>query len=230
MKKTIERIHSLFPGAKPFDEVLENQFESLVREHGMELKKNIAACSLCPDELNNPVIEKIRDLFGHTFYLGGITGYPFTGETGFNAFGDHIPDGGTTFIFYGPHMGIDDERNAFLHRPGQERRTLACGAALGAWQQLVEAGGANPDLNHDDYQQWRVKQMILPHLSQISSVTPELNLLDIVMEESRAFMLKQAARIKERFGADRLFLLGGVVLNTPPIIPDYIDVRHFDVV
>ena len=231
MNKTLERIKTLFPEAAPYDEVLENYFQLLVQEHSLDLKKNISAFSLCPDELNNPVIEKIRAVFGHSFSLGGITGFPFTGETGFNAFGDHIPDQGTAFIFYGPHMGINAERNGYLHRQGQQRETLSCGAAIGAYQQLIEARGKLlPEVNHDDYQQWRIKQMILPQLDQISPVTPELNLIDLVFDESRGFMLHQAKRIREKFNADQIFLLAGLVLNTPPEMADYIQVRYFDVV
>ena len=142
----------------------------------------------------------------------------------------HIPDDGNAFIFYGPHMGINGEHNGYVHRPGQERGTLSCGAALGAYQQLVDAGGANPELNHSDYQQWRIKQMFLPRMSEISRLTPELNLIDIVADESRTFVLEQAARIKKQFKAKQMYLLGGVVLNTPLTMPDYIQVRSFDVI
>ena len=230
MNKTISRIQTLFPGAAPLDDVLDDYFQKLKDEYDFDVRKNVAAYSLCPDELNNHVIEKIRSLFGNTFALGGITGYPFTGATGFNAFGDHIPDNGTAFIFYGPHMGINAERNGYVHRIGQERDTLSCGAALGAYQQLLDAGGKLPEINHDDYQQWRVKQMIEPHLAGMSKVTPELNLIDIVFEESRSFVLQQAERIKKQFKADKIFLLGGLVLNTPLEMPDYILAKSFDVV
>ncbi|PTN08186.1 hypothetical protein [Mangrovibacterium marinum] len=229
MNKTIERIHSLFPGAAPFEDVLDDCYRQLKADYQLMPKETIAAYSLCPDELNNPVVEKIRELFGPAFALGGISGYPFTGVTGFNAFGDHIPDGGNAFIFYGPHIGIDAARNGYVHRVGQQRDTLSCGAALGAYQQLVESGGAKPELNHADYQQWRIKQMFLPHLNEIPQLAPELKLVDLVYGESHAFVLEQAARIKEQFNARRMFLLGGVVLNTPLTLADYIQLRSFDV-
>lgn len=230
MKKTIERVSSLFPGAAPYEDVLEEYCQRMITEHGVELHETISAYSLCPDELNNPVIEKIRELYGHTFALGGVSGYPFTGVTGFNAFGDHIPDDGNAFIFYGPHMGINGERNGYVHRPGQERGTLSCGAALGAYQQLVDSDFAVPEINYNDYQQWRIKQFFLPKIDQISKLTPELNLIDIIFDESRLFVLEQAERIKKQFTARQMYLLGGVVLNTPLTMPDYIQVRAFDVI
>ena len=70
--KTIERINSLFPGAAPYEDVLDEYCRLLTDEYGVVSEETISAYSLCPDELNNPVVEKIRELFGHTFALGGI--------------------------------------------------------------------------------------------------------------------------------------------------------------
>jgi len=69
-------------------------------------------------------------------------------------------------------------------------------------------------------------QMILPHYATMSKVSPELKLIDIVFEESRNFVLQQAVRIKERFNANRIFLLGALLLNTPLYMPDYLQVRY----
>ncbi len=230
MNDTLKRIKKFFPDAAPSDEVLQLYLQKLKDENKLDLDKSIAAYSLCPDELNNRVIEEIRAIWGNAFALGGITGYPFTGETGFNAFGDHIPDDGTAFIFYGPHMGIDEEENGYVRRPFQKRKTLSCGAALGAYADLVKSGTEKPQINPDDYQISRVKQMFFPHMSNIPMVNPELALIDIIMEESRAFMLRQGKRIREKFKAREIYLLGGLLLNTPTEMPDYIQVNYFDVV
>lgn len=230
MNATIDRIKEFFPEAAPYNEVLPAYLQKLQQERQLDLDKCISAYSLCPDELNNVVMEEIRRIFGNTFPLGGVTGYPFAGATGFNAFGDHIPDEGTAFIFYGPHMGIDGEENGYVRRPGQERKTLSCGAALGAYSDLVKAPDKAPQIDDDDYQIGRVKKMFYPHLQYIPLVNPELSLLDIVMEESRAFMLTQARRIKQKFQAKEIYLLAGTVLNTPADMPDYIQVNYFDIV
>ncbi len=219
----------MFPGAQPDAAFLAEQLQLLVADHGLDLNKSIAACSLCPDEWNNRVIEEIRKLFGHTFFLGGITGFPFTGVTGFNAFGDHIPDRGHAFIFYGPHMGIDAQRNGFLQRPGQERATFSCGAAFGALQQLKDDDWQVGDQPQDDYQLWRLRKMLQAHRSELLSLRPELKLLELIHAESRSFMLEQAARIKAKFQAEKIILLGAVVLNTPIGMPDYIQHRSLDI-
>lgn len=230
MSSTIdERIRTLFPDAAPFEQVLENYYRRMMLEYGLDAIQSIAAVSLCPDELNNPVIEKIRDYFGHVFHLGGLTGYPFTGETGFNAFGDHIPDAGTAFIFFGPHLAISEDRLGYVHRPGQARDTLSCGAAFGAYQMLLDGVQVLPDQQPDDYQQARVRQMIAPRLDTIPRDQPERQLLNILFEESHAFMVSQSKRIKEKFQAERIILLGALVLNTPLNMPDYLQVKYFEV-
>jgi hypothetical protein len=229
MSSTIDkRIQTLFPDAAPFEEVLENYYQRMTQEHGLDVSQTIAAVSLCPDELNNPVIEKIRDYFGHVFHLGGLTGYPFTGETGFNAFGDHIPDAGTAFIFFGPHLGITENSLGYVHRPGQARDTLSCGAAFGAYQMLLDGHPGSPGQQPDDYQQAWVRQMLAPKLDTIPRHEPELPLLNILFEESHAFIVSQSTRIKEKFQAERIILLGAMILNTPLDMPDYLQVKYFE--
>ncbi|WP_053183998.1 hypothetical protein [Sunxiuqinia dokdonensis] len=229
MSSTIDkRIRTLFPDAAPFEQVLEGYFQLMTQAHGLDVDQTIAAVSLCPDELNNPVIEKIRELFGHVFHLGGLTGYPFTGETGFNAFGDHIPDAGTAFIFFGPHLGITENSLGYVHRPGQARDTLSCGAAFGAYQMLLNGQQLGTEQQADDYQQTRVRQMLAPKLDTIPRHQPELALLNILFEESHAFVVSQSTRIKERFQAEQIILLGAMILNTPLDMPDYLQVKYFE--
>ncbi len=223
-----KKIKALFPGAAPYEKVLEDYYQRLLQEQELEVSKTIAAVSLCPDELNNVVIEKIRDYFGHVFHLGGLTGYPFSGETGFNAFGDHIPDDGNAFIFFGPHMAINDQKLGYVHRPGQARDTLSCGAAFGAYQMLLEDKKAPEVLPIDDYQQARVRQMIAPWMDRIPEKQPEIKLMDLLFDESHEFIVRQSLRIKERFKAKNIFLLGALVLNTPVDEPDYLQVKYFE--
>lgn len=223
-----KRIKTLFPGAAPYEKVLEEYYQRLIHKHGLELDKTIAAVSLCPDELNNVVIEKIRNYFGNVFYLGGLAGYPFSGETGFNAFGDHIPDGGTAFIFFGPHLAVDEKSLGYVHRLGQRRDTLSCGAAFGAYQMLLEQPGMPVDLNPNDFQQGRIRQMLAPKLGNIPREQPEPMVMDILFDESHDFIVSQSKRIKERFRADKIILLGAFVLNTPLDMPDYLQVKYFE--
>ena len=38
--------------------------------------------------------------------LGGLSGFPFAGNTGFGAMAAHIPDNGFCLLIHGPHVGI----------------------------------------------------------------------------------------------------------------------------
>ena len=174
-----ERIRALFPEAAPYDQVLDEYYQRMIHEFGMEIENTIAAVSLCPDELNNVVIEKVRSYFNNVFLIGGLAGYPFTGITGFNAFGDHIPDDGTAFVFFGPHLAIDEKSLGFVHRHGQQRDTLSCGAAFGAYRSLLQHKGMPDQIDPDDFQQGRIQQMLAPKLDVIPKEQPEPKVMDI---------------------------------------------------
>lgn len=223
-----KKIKVLFPNAAPYEEVLQTYYQRMVSEYGLEIDKTIAAVSLCPDELNNVVIEKIRDYFGHVFHLGGLAGYPFSGETGFNAFGDHIPDKGTAFIFFGPHLAVDEKSLGYVHRIGQKRDTLSCGAAFGAYQMLLDEPRKAVVLNPDDYQQGRIRQILAPKFDSIPLEQPEPKVMDILFDESHEFIVSQSQRIKDRFQAEKIILLGAFVVNTPLDMPDYLQVKYFE--
>ena len=215
--------HSLFPNAVANHRLFEIYFEKLTRKFQVDPQKIIPAYSLCPDELNQEVIQLIHRYFGLSFALGGLAGYPFSGETGFNAFGDHIPDGGDAFIFFGPHLAVGAERFGYIRRRGQSRDTLSCGAALGVYRSLQN--GDKATFSEDDYQCNRIRAMLDRALDENSTQSSELQVIDIIFKESSDFIQKQARRIKEKFAVQRIFLLGGLVLNTPVDQSDYIDVR-----
>ena len=229
MDKIHQNLENFFPGAKPYDQVLDTCYEKMKKEWGMDPCKTIAAVSLCPDELNNPVIEKITTYFGSYFQLGGLTGYPFTGETGFNAFGDHIPDRGAAFIFFGPHMGVDDHQLGLVRRHGQKRETLSCGSAMGAYRSLT--CGMDPSLfPATDFQQAQVRQMLARKLDNIPELYPEPSVMNILIDESHSFIVRQARRIKEKFEAETIFLLGAFILNTPSSMPDFLQVKYLEMI
>ena len=49
---------------------------------------------------------EFKQVFGNNFNLGGLSGFPFAGTTGFGAMAAHIPDDGSCLILHGPHVGI----------------------------------------------------------------------------------------------------------------------------
>jgi len=56
---------------------------------------------------------------GEVFILGGLAGFPFTGNAGWAQLIDQVPDNGNIFVLYGPHMGVDAEAKfGKVRRPG----------------------------------------------------------------------------------------------------------------
>ena len=226
--KIIERINRLFPEAKPVDQVIENYYTRMRRECGLVAESTIAGLSVCPDELNNQVTERIRKLFGQPFHLGGLGGYPFSGESGFEIFGEHIPDGGDGMIFFGPHLGIDaDQPLGYIRRRGQQHATPSCASMIKAYEAVT---GASPVKRDNDHQQETVQQLLTDKLHLITDENPEIDLLNLLLEESYEFIVQQSRWIKGRFNPNGIVLLGAYIINTPSEMPDYLDVKYFETI
>ena len=46
------------------------------------------------DELARNLEDDLNKVYGHNFNLGGLSGFPFAGNTGFGAMSSHVPDDG----------------------------------------------------------------------------------------------------------------------------------------
>lgn len=65
--------------------------------------------------------------------MGGLSGIPFTGKGGFDAFSNHVPENGNLFVLFAPHVGItQDGKIGKFKRHGQNEESTTCGASLGA--------------------------------------------------------------------------------------------------
>jgi hypothetical protein len=53
--------------------------------------------------------------------MGGLSGIPFVGSTGFNAFAHHVPENGNILVMFGPHVSVSPNGNiGFYERIGQK--------------------------------------------------------------------------------------------------------------
>jgi hypothetical protein len=77
-------------------------------------------------------------LWGTFFQLGGISGVPFVGKSGYKAFLGHTPTDGNIYIIYGPHIGVTDkgEIGKFM-RPGMNEYSKCCYSLNTAWESLA---------------------------------------------------------------------------------------------
>jgi Limiting CO2-inducible proteins B/C beta carbonyic anhydrases len=98
----VGNIEATFPGA--MDNLsLENKVVSILAEKGFTAANTLLATSLCCDELARRLEDDFVKIYGNNFNLGGLSGFPFAGHTGFGAMAAHIPDNGSCLIIYGPH-------------------------------------------------------------------------------------------------------------------------------
>lgn len=223
-----------YPNAKTGEEITDSYLSLLHKEYKVNLKKLLFATSLCSDDVN--VSTDFRRVMNRPFSMGGLGGLPYSGFTGMVAYSHHIPDGGDAFIFYGPHIGITDEGElGRMRRAGQTRLTNSCGALMLALERFhLEDKGDEvyvPYSVEHDYQQIMLERTLMPFKSRIiNSANEKKEITDVAyykIDKQIKRLVKMA--IKE-FNCEKIFLLGGVIINTSEDYHDYVDIRNFDVI
>ena len=120
------------------------------------------------DELARNLDDDLNKIYGHNFNLGGLSGFPFAGNTGFGAMSAHVPDNGYCLLVHGPHVGITkDGVIGKVERSGIALVDNCCGSAIAASNYLkgITDGSANinPRIQQfTDFQQGAVQELILP--------------------------------------------------------------------
>ncbi|SEM29790.1 hypothetical protein SAMN05216436_103136 [bacterium A37T11] len=218
-----------YPNARPGEEVTDTYLNFLADNHHCDLKKVLFATSLCCDDIN--VSTDFRRVLARPFNLGGLGGLPYAGFTGLVAYGHHIPDGGDAFIFYGPHIGITEEGElGKMRRPGQKGLTNSCGALMLALDRLTRTDEVYIPVGDEyDHQQTVLERTLMPFKQQIlSAENPVKEITEVaylVIERQIRYLLE---RTITEFNCERVFLLGGVIVNSSPEYPDYVEIRNFE--
>eukprot|EP00931_Biecheleriopsis_adriatica_P047199 TRINITY_DN2717_c0_g3_i1.p1 TRINITY_DN2717_c0_g3~~TRINITY_DN2717_c0_g3_i1.p1 ORF type:complete len:692 (-),score=120.97 TRINITY_DN2717_c0_g3_i1:157-2232(-) len=211
-----------FPGALP-SQALHERKRAILKKYGFTSHNTLMGTSLCPDEINNdssdlPVL--MSQHWGESFPMGGISGAPFVGKTGFRAFSSHVPDDGNIIILFGPHVGISaaGEIGCCL-RLGQEENSTACGAVIAAYRACLagDAGDSGPG-SYDKQMDW-IKQQLAPHVKQIQS---EENPMTALSYQSYKMIQGQLEDVVDNdFGTGWLCLVGGIQINLPEGLEDH---------
>ncbi len=199
-------------------------------EHKLDISKVLMATSVCSDDINVPSTTFFNVLFG-PFIMGGLGGIPFVGQTGMTAFAHHIPDGGSAFIFYGPHIGVTLEGElGKMYRPRQEETGNSCGALMLALDRLSD-GGYTPVISDDDYQQMKLEESLLPSREDIlNSDNPQKAITEETYNIIDRKIHEHIKACKDEFHVDTVTLLGGIIINTDYGLDDYFDTRNFEVI
>jgi hypothetical protein len=199
-------------------------------KHDIDISKVLMACSVCSDDVNSTSLSFFNILFG-PFILGGLAGMPYTGVTGLTAFSHHIPDQGTAFIFYGPHIGLTlDGEVGLLQRPRLEKAGSCCGALILALSRLKDES-YKPDLtNEDDYQQMYLESCLSEHRKQIFNAEDQIKeATEVIFKEIDQRLHRQLKATKNEFKCEKIALLGGIIINTDYGLDDYFAPRNYEV-
>lgn len=196
--------------------------DQITQRHNIEIKKLLLATSLCSDEIN-PILYRLIQTIGNPFFMGGLAGYPFTGITGMKAFASHIPDDGAALILYGPHIGVaEDGQSGVLLRPYQQHTTTSCGALMMALQELDRKIPAD---DPDDPQFNQLLKMLNPYKEAIDQSDHDKMEITIRMFNIIDARMKELVETNiDLFNGKKIFLVGGIVINTSPDYEDYFEI------
>lgn len=229
-RKYDEIVKQHFPNAMDAKDTSIHYLGRMQIEHKIDISKVLMATSVCSDDINIPSTTFFNVLFG-PFIMGGLGGLPFSGQTGMTAFAHHIPDEGSAFIFYGPHIGITLDGNlGKMYRPRQEKTGNSCGALMLALDRLQDAS-YKPTMNDDDYQQMKLEESLLPYREQIiGSNNQQKEITEATYKIINEKIYSHLKACKEEFNINTVTLLGGIIINTDYGLDDYFDTRNFDVI
>ncbi len=219
-----------FPNALDAKDTSIHYLGKMQLEHKLDISKVLMATSVCSDDINIPSTTFFNVLFG-PFIMGGLGGLPFAGRTGMTAFAHHIPDEGSAFIFYGPHIGVTlDGELGKMYRPRQEETGNSCGALMLALNRIQDAG-YTPTIVDEDYQQMKLEESILPQRETILGSDNQAKAIteaayDVIHEK----IYDHIKACKDEFHVDKVTVLGGIIINTDYGLDDYFDARNFEVI
>ena len=229
-RKFDEVVKSHFPNAMDAKDTSIHYLGRMQIEHKIDVSKVLMATSVCSDDINVPSTTFFNVLFG-PFIMGGLGGIPFAGQTGMTAFAHHVPDSGSAFIFYGPHIGVTLYGElGKMYRPRQENTGNSCGALMLALSRFQD-GDYKPVINDDDYQQMKLEESLIPYRDRIlNSSNSAKAITEAAYEVIDKKIHEHLVTCKNEFQADKVTLLGGIIINTDYGLDDYFDARNFEII
>ena len=241
-----DKIKNLF-NLDPFDRMVKKNFPGAISNKklskrvvkalegkGFTPDNTLLATSVCADELARVLEDEFVDIYGTNFNLGGLSGFPFAGNTGWGAMSAHVPDDGYCLTIHGPHVGITkDGVIGKVERSGIALVDSCCGSAIAAsnYVQGITDGSAiiNPSIqSFSDFQQGAVQELILPHGSRLGAATNRMKELPYALYDSQEVMVNDIVNAGKGSIKKGLAVLGGIQINTGPDTDDYFHPLRFD--
>lgn len=226
-------LKGLFPDALTNQE-LETRAVKALADKGYGASNTLLATSLCCDELARRLEDDFCNVYGNNFNLGGLSGFPFAGNTGFGAMSAHIPDDGYCLIVHGPHVGVSkDGVVGKVEREGIALVDNCCGSAIAASGYLagITDGGASITTKiqeFTDFQQGAVQELILPHGKRLTDADNRMLELPYALYDSQDLLMRDIIAGGAAGTKAGTAVLGGIQINTGPDTPDYFHPLRFD--
>lgn len=230
-----DKVVSVYPKAVTNSELVDKVTGALSK-YGYG-STTLVATSLCCDEVNRVLEKDFAAVYGDTFSMGGLAGFPFGGVTSFGAFASHIPDGGDCLVIFGPHVGVDkDGTVGKVNRRGIALTNTCCGSACAAAGHVACAlkGEVAPQEISTavvDAQQTFVNNLLLPYGERLDKASDVMAELPLALYDAQKEIIEQilAKGCQAVGGSGRIALLGGVQVNTPEDESDYFVPLSFDI-
>lgn len=226
-------VKSKFPEAVS-NKILETSVVDVLAKKGFTGENTLLATSLCCDELARVLEDDFNKVYGNNFNLGGLSGFPFAGNTGFGAMAAHIPDDGYCLIIHGPHVGISkDGTIGKVERPGIALVDTCCGSAVAASNYLkgITDGGAQITTSlqsFTDFQQGAVQELILPFGKRLTDAEDRMLELPYALYETQDVLMREIISKGSGGLKKGTAVLGGIQINTGPDTMDYFHPLRFD--
>jgi len=223
-----DTLHRHFPGALP-GHALHGRLRTVLEAQtlGFTPRNTLVGTSVCPDEINNEtgdLVDLLKGHWGACFPMGGISGAPFVGKTGFKAFSHHVPENGNVLVVFAPHVAISEsgEIGKYL-REGQVQHSTACGAVIGAYCACSSMPQGSPpgasELEENDMQMAWIKRQIQPHYARLAQ---QENPMAALARQSFEMVREKLLNIADTsFGSGHLAIMGGIMINMPKPCDDH---------
>ena len=189
--------------------------------------------SLCSDELAKQLSDDFSSIYGNPFNLGGLAGFPFAGNIGFQTMCGHIPDGGACLLLFGPHVGVTvDGVIGKVEREGVSQDDICCRSAIEALNFVTgQTNTGVADFAFTDLQQGAVQNLVTPLADRLMASQQPMGELPFAIFDTQNELIESIVRegvggVKER----GIAILGGVQINTAPKYLDYFQPIRFDLV
>jgi hypothetical protein len=227
----VKKIDLAFPGSMKNKDLVRKVSDILEDKYSYG-DDTLVATSLCVDEVNRVLDEDFGKVYDYPFNMGGLSGFPLAGVTGFGAMASHIPDGGSCLIVFGPHVGVDSGGAVgTVERRGKEKGGACCGSAQAA-AAFAAAGEKAPNPTSAlDAGQTYVGNLLLPYAKRLESAADKMVELPYALYDAQKSMMADIIKAGANNvpGNGKIAVLGGIQVNTPEGTSDYFKPMSFEV-